>query len=114
MPIHLEGKAPAYFIVAGLVFVAASEPYLQSEYGDDYQYDAPVTLLDRMLHGLLDNPGEQVVVLSQVLGADINVGYEDFVNTAVESFNGVKVHNLPHLASLVQVRSCLVNSAVPR
>ena len=51
VPIHLSGKGPAYLIVAGLVFVAASEPYLQSEYGDDYQYDAPVTLLERMLHG---------------------------------------------------------------
>ena len=50
-------QAPAYFIVAGLVFVAASEPYLQSEYGEDYQYDAPVMLLERMLHGLLDAPG---------------------------------------------------------
>lgn len=46
----------------------------RARYGDDYQYDAPVTLLERMLHGLLDNPGEEVVVLSQVLGADINVG----------------------------------------
>lgn len=28
--------------------------------------------------------------------------YEDFVNAHVQRFNGVKVHNLPHLASLVQ------------
>jgi hypothetical protein len=42
-----------------------------------------VKLLDRMLHGVAHQPGEQVVLLSQVLAADINIGYEDMLNTQV-------------------------------
>ena len=66
VPIHLSGLPPSFFITAGLVFVTCSEPYLQDEYGDDFNYDAPVPLLERMIYGHLRNPGEEVVVLSQV------------------------------------------------
>jgi hypothetical protein len=48
VPPHLGGeRAPSYFLVSGLVFVALSEPYLEAEYGSDYVSDAPVKLLDR-------------------------------------------------------------------
>lgn len=41
-------------------------PYLRSEYGKDYDFDAPVKLLDSMMHAMADEPDQQVVVLSQV------------------------------------------------
>lgn len=46
---------------------ALQVPYLRSEYGKEYDFDAPVKLLDKMVHGHADTPGQQVVVLSQVL-----------------------------------------------
>ncbi len=52
-------------------------------YGKDYDYEAPVKLLDALLHGMAGREGEQVVVLSQVLAADVNLGYEDICNTQV-------------------------------
>jgi S1-C subfamily serine protease len=100
VPIHLSGLPPSFFITAGLVFVSCSEPYLQDEYGDDYQYDAPVVLLERMLYGHLRNEGEEVVVLSQVLNHDVNEGYEEFRNAMVHAVNGTKVDNLRHFAGL--------------
>lgn len=39
----LQGAPPSYFIVAGLVFTPATVPYLRSEYGKEYDYDAPVS-----------------------------------------------------------------------
>jgi hypothetical protein len=33
-----------------------------------------VKLLDKMMHAMAENPNQQVVVLSQVLAADVNVG----------------------------------------
>lgn len=42
------------------------------------------------------------MVLSQVLVVDINIGYEDIINTQVLSFNGVEVRNLRHLAEMVE------------
>ena len=43
----------------GLVFTRCSEPYLSSEYGNNYITDSPVRLLDRLLHGYRQQPDEQ-------------------------------------------------------
>ena len=42
--------------------------------GKDYDYDAPVKLLDRMMHDQVKEEGQNVVVVGQVLAADINIG----------------------------------------
>lgn len=102
VPAHIKGKPPSYYIIAGFVFSALSVPYLRSEYGKDYDYDAPVKLLDKLLHSMARTEDEQLVVISQVLVADINIGYEDIVNTQVLAFNGVHVKNLRHLADMVE------------
>lgn len=39
----MQGAPPSYFIVAGLVFTPATVPYLRSEYGKEYDFDAPVS-----------------------------------------------------------------------
>ena len=102
MPVHIEGMPPTYYIVAGLVFTTVCVPYLKSEYGKDYDYDALVKLLDRMMHDMVKEPGQNVVVVSQVLAADINIGYEEIVNTMVKGFNGKPVNNLKQLAKMVE------------
>ncbi|ERM99532.1 hypothetical protein AMTRI_Chr10g230760 [Amborella trichopoda] len=102
VPAHIKGKPPSYYIIAGFVFSAISVPYLRSEYGKDYDYDSPVKLLDKLLHSMSQTEDEQLVVVSQVLVADINIGYEDIVNTQVLAFNGQPIKNLKHLANLVE------------
>ncbi|XP_027125698.1 protease Do-like 9 [Coffea arabica] len=102
IPAHNKGKPPSYYIIAGFVFTTVSVPYLRSEYGKDYEYEAPVKLLDKLLHEMPKSPDEQIVVVSQVLVADINIGYEDIVNTQVLAFNGKPVKNLKNLASMVE------------
>ncbi|XP_051123302.1 protease Do-like 9 [Andrographis paniculata] len=102
IPAHNKGRPPSYYIVAGFVFTTVSVPYLRSEYGKDYEYEAPVKLLDKLLHEMPQSPDEQIVVVSQVLVADINIGYEEIVNTQVHAFNGQPVKNLKNLANLVE------------
>jgi len=102
VPVHIDGAPPTYFIVAGLVFTVVCVPFLKSEYGKEYDYDAPVKLLDRMMHDHVTERGQNVVVLSQVLASDANIGYEDIVNTAVLGFNGAPVTNLKQLARMVE------------
>ncbi|KAJ7551709.1 hypothetical protein O6H91_06G025500 [Diphasiastrum complanatum] len=127
VPVHIKGKPPSYYIVAGIVFTAVSVPYLRSEligvkfltlsrrkelftntplfggqYGKDYDFDAPVKLLDKLLHSMAQTENEQLVVVSQVLVADINIGYEEIVNTQVLAFNGTPIQNLKHLATMVE------------
>ncbi|KAF3437081.1 hypothetical protein FNV43_RR19834 [Rhamnella rubrinervis] len=102
IPAHNKGRPPSYYIIAGFVFTTVSVPYLRSEYGKDYGYEAPVKLLDKLLHSLPQSPDEQLVVVSQVLVADINIGYEDIVNTQVHALNGKPVKNLKNLAAMVE------------
>ncbi|XP_015061554.1 protease Do-like 9 [Solanum pennellii] len=102
IPAHNKGRPPSYYIIAGFVFTTVSVPYLRSEYGKDYEYEASVKLLDKLLHEFRQSPDEQIVVVSQVLVADINIGYEEIVNTQVLSFNGEPVKNLKSLASMVE------------
>ncbi|KAA8490595.1 Protease Do-like 9 [Porphyridium purpureum] len=100
--VHEPRGMPEYFTIAGLVFVALSEPYLRSEYGERFEFEAPVKLLDKLMHESKQTPNAQVVVLSQVLNAEINVGYEYLTNTQVLRFNGHEVENLQTLAALVE------------
>ncbi|KAK7339420.1 hypothetical protein VNO77_20085 [Canavalia gladiata] len=102
IPAHIKGRPPSYYIIAGFVFTAVSVPYLRSEYGKDYEFDAPVKLLDKHLHSMAQSIDEQLVVVSQVLVSDINIGYEEIVNTQVLAFNGKPVKNLKSLASMVE------------
>ncbi|EOY20642.1 hypothetical protein QUC31_006955 [Theobroma cacao] len=102
IPAHNKGRPPSYYIIAGFVFTTVSVPYLRSEYGKDYEYEAPVKLLDKLLHSMPQSPDEQLVVVSQVLVADTNIGYEDIVNTQVLAFNGKPVKNLKSLAEMVE------------
>ncbi|KAL8124348.1 hypothetical protein AgCh_012122 [Apium graveolens] len=91
IPAHVKGKPPSYYIVAGFVFSAY-----------DKYYDAPVKLLYMHLHGVAQSIDEEVVVLSQVLVADVNIGYEQIVNSQVHAFNGKPVKNLKELAYMVE------------
>ncbi|XP_050382708.1 protease Do-like 9 [Argentina anserina] len=100
IPSHIHGKPPSYYIIAGFVFTAVSVPYLRSEFGN--LFDVPIKLLDKHLHAMAESVDEQLVVVSQVLVADINIGYEDIVNNQVLDFNGKPVKNLKGLANMVE------------
>lgn len=101
VPVRERRRQPEYFTIAGLVFVALSEPYLVAEYGDKWDLKAPVRLLERLLYGSKEHVDEQIVLLSQVLNAEINIEYECVINTRVQKFNGTKLRNLAHLAKMV-------------
>jgi len=102
VPWHIEGTPPSYFIAGGLVFTTVCVPFLKNEYGKDYDFDAPVKLLEKFCHGRVEEEGQQVVICAQVLAAEVNRGYEDLHNTIVQSFNGVKIFNLKQLAQAVE------------
>ncbi|CAI5474567.1 unnamed protein product [Closterium sp. Yama58-4] len=101
IPVHTGGKPPTYLIVAGLVFTPAVQPFLQSEYGSEFEFESPVSLLQKLLHGHAEHEDEEVVVLSQVLAHEANIGYEDITNTCLVSLNGTRVRNVRQLAALV-------------
>lgn len=83
VPPHLSNRNPSYFLVGGLVFTVACEPYLESEYGEHWPSEAPVKILDALYYGMPNVSGQQVVLLSQVLADDSTLGYEDMSNMQV-------------------------------
>lgn len=101
VPVHQFDKLPSYYIFAGLLFIPLTQPYLH-EYGEDWYNSCPRRLCERALRELPEKPGQQLVILSQVLMDDINAGYERLSELQVKKVNGVEVENLKHLCSLVE------------
>ena len=47
------------------MFAPLSQPYLH-EYGEDWMGAAPRRLVDKALNALVQRPGQQLIILSQV------------------------------------------------
>jgi hypothetical protein len=72
--------------VSGVVFTVACEPYLESEYGNEWVGEAPIKLLDK-LSEMPGQAGEEVVVVGQVLADEATLGYEDVSNMRVSALH---------------------------
>ncbi|KAF1880761.1 hypothetical protein Lal_00011820 [Lupinus albus] len=124
VPYHIDGGQPSYLIIAGLVFTPFSEPLIEEECEDTIG----LKLLAKARYSLAKFEGEQIVILSQVLANEVNIGYEDMNNlqashiqflrliatfpqffcvsqirffSQVLKFNGTRIKNIQHLAHLV-------------
>ncbi|GKU86726.1 hypothetical protein SLEP1_g1215 [Rubroshorea leprosula] len=96
VPYHIDDQ-PSYLIIAGLVFTPLSEPLIEEECEDSIG----LKLLAKARYSLARFKGEQIVILSQVLANEVNIGYEDMGNQQVLKFNGTQIKNIHHLAHLV-------------
>ncbi|PKI59445.1 hypothetical protein CRG98_020204 [Punica granatum] len=97
VPYNIEGGQPSYLIIAGLVFTPLSEPLIDEECEDSIG----LKLLAKARYSLARFKGQQIVILSQVLANEVNIGYEDMSNHQVLRFNGTQIKNIHHLAHLV-------------
>ena len=73
--------------------------FLEQAYGSSWKKSCPVAV-QALLPEYKDFSDQQVVVLFQVLSAQLNYGYR-LQTVQLKSFNGVEVRNLRHLAELV-------------
>ncbi|XP_059300941.1 protease Do-like 2, chloroplastic isoform X1 [Lycium ferocissimum] len=96
VPYHIEGGQPSYLIVAGLVFTPLSDPLIEEE-----EDSIGLKLLTKARYSSAKFEGQQIVVLSQVLANEVNIGYEDMSNEQVLKLNGTRIKNIHHLAHLV-------------
>ncbi|XP_022727449.1 protease Do-like 2, chloroplastic isoform X2 [Durio zibethinus] len=74
-----------------------AEPLIEEESEDSIG----LKLLAKARYSLARFKGEQIVILSQVLANEVNIGYEDMSNQQVLKFNGTRIKNIRHLAHLV-------------
>lgn len=102
VPAHSHDCRPQYYIYAGLMFTPLTCFYLKSQYGSEWASKAPIKLCERAFAGVMEHPGQQVVVLSKVFAADINTGYQDLCNVQLLRVDGEEVINLGHAAALIE------------
>lgn len=102
IPANQYDVIPSYFIFAGMVFQVLTQPYLSSEWGKEWQQKAPVRFVEKALYAAKDKADQEVVIVSQILAADINVTYQQYVPNIVTHVNNVPINNLRHLVELVE------------
>ncbi|KAL9844519.1 Protease Do-like 2 [Arabidopsis thaliana] len=133
VPYHIDGGQPSYIIVAGLVFTPLSEPLIEyvllgllrckskpkpsslfpkcltvSSFfkcitREECEDTIGLKLLTKARYSVARFRGEQIVILSQVLANEVNIGYEDMNNQQVLKFNGIPIRNIHHLAHLIDM-----------
>lgn len=92
--------SPRYFIFAGLVFQPLSLDYLRT--WRDWWDKAPPELLHEYYSGIGKPERHEVVVLTEVLDDESNVGYEDLDNESIVAVNGEHPRNMMHFVELVE------------
>jgi len=103
VPVHFKDASPQYLVCGGLVFVAASLEYLETQ-----DFWAPLSGEHRLnyeaLYGAKEAPTDELVVLTQVLAHEANAGYEEVCNLHLLEFNERPVTSVAQLLRLL--RSC--------
>jgi hypothetical protein len=89
-----------YFVYAGLVFQALTRDYLTT--WDKWWNKAPKEFLHYYYSGHRTGALHEVVVLTQVLADEINVGYGSAYDKAVETVNGKAPRDLAELVALIE------------
>lgn len=95
VPFHEFDKQPEYVVTAGFVLQKLTREYLK-EFGDNLAGEAP----SHLYHYYRDfafKPTDQrrdIVILSYVLPAPINLGYTGLGQRVVSKFNGMKIRSI--------------------
>ena len=79
-------QAPAYFVYGGLVFQTLTRDYLTT--WDKWWNKAPKKFLNYYYLGYRSAEQHEVIILTQILADEINVGYGHLYNEAVATLDG--------------------------
>jgi PDZ domain-containing secreted protein len=95
---RLHERPGDYYIYGGLVFLAFTRDYVvrASEINSFNWALSPYIIQD------LEHPGEQVILLQNVLTAAVNQGYAKAAGEVIQSVDGQRVRNLRELVALVE------------
>ncbi|CDF34586.1 unnamed protein product [Chondrus crispus] len=101
VPVRELRAQPEYYIIAGIVFVVLTIPYLEANFGVDWATRAPPRLAEITHNNRKEFKDQQVVVVAQVLSSEIILADCAFHDSVVTKVNGTVPKNLNHLVSLV-------------
>jgi len=100
VPRSVYDRPPTWYVYAGLVFQVLTLDFLRC--WDDWWDSGPKEFLHLYYAGHTSAERQEIVVLSQVLADEINVGYEDFHTESVQSVGGVVPRDMRHFVELVE------------
>jgi S1-C subfamily serine protease len=92
VPAKRYDYVPEYFIYGGLVFQSLSRDFLGT--WSKWRYRAPPELIHYYFSGLRTEERSDVVILTQVLADEVNVGYQHLHSEAVVELNGTRPRGL--------------------
>ena len=95
VPYYEYDKQPEYIVTAGYVFQKLTRPYLQA-WGDNWSGRVPPHLYHYYRDMAFEPTDERrdIVVLSYVFPADINLGYQGLGRMVVSEFNGKQIGSI--------------------
>jgi S1-C subfamily serine protease len=99
VPYTQYDTTPTYYIVGGLVFQPLTLNYLQTW---DNMEDVPVHLATYYYHGRQSSERRQVVVLTNILGDELTVGYDDFKDHVITHVNGKAISQMEDLVEAIE------------
>jgi hypothetical protein len=102
----LYDRPPTYFIYGGLVFQVLTRDFLST--WEQWWDKAPKEFLYLYYSGTRTEERQEVVVLTQVLADEINVGYEHLYSESVVAVNGRMPRDMADFAAQVEGSGGLV------
>lgn len=89
-------KSPKMYVAGGLVFTTLSLSYLS-----EWTKQNPPEHLSRLIDEEKDSPEDEVVVLSVVLGDEVNLGYQSYASSRLYEINGQKIKSIKDVARII-------------
>lgn len=90
---------PSYFIYGGLVFQRLCLDYIAT--WNKWWDKAPVEFLDLFYYGVRTAQRHEVIILTQVLSDEINVGYQNIYNEVISTINNHEPQNIKDFVNVV-------------
>ena len=102
IPHYSYGKQPEYVVIGGYIFQKMDRDYM-GMWGSDLSKNSPPHLYhyQRDLAFKPSAEREDIVILSYVLPAEINLGYQQLSQIVVDSVNGTKITSIKHFVETV-------------
>lgn len=101
VPLEQYDVRPTYYIYGGLLFSPLTVNYLKT-WGAAWFANAPKNLVASFQFDQLTRVGEEIVVMTRVLPADVNRGYHNSGDYRIVAVDGKKINNLKDLIRIVE------------
>jgi hypothetical protein len=92
-------REPSYFIYGGLVFQTLTRDFLST--WDKWWNKAPKEFLYHYFSGTRSDERQEIVILTQVLADETNVGYDQFYNESIVAVNGRRPRDMADFVQML-------------